>query len=94
MNCPNCSQDGITDKYWLYAWPFYATCSYCKSKVRASLEIKSSIFIQALVIILLLSLWYPLRELNTYISIGIPAVIALITGMMLVKKYSYLRIIK
>jgi hypothetical protein len=34
-SCPSCGGNGINGWAWIYAaWPFHATCSLCKAKVR------------------------------------------------------------
>ena len=94
MNCPNCSKDGVPNKYWLAAWPFKVKCIHCGAKIRSSLSIKHSVLTQTVTILLLFIIWVPLRDLNMFISLVVPAIVSLTVGMLLVKKYSTPRVIK
>ena len=88
MNCPSCEKNGVTENYWLVAWPFSVRCSFCGSKIRSNLSIKYSVMAQVVTVSLMFGLWLPLREQNIFISIVLPAIVSFTVGMLVVKKYS------
>jgi hypothetical protein len=50
--CPSCGENGISPWAWLYAaWPSYAKCEYCKSKIRIKYSLWFNVLAQLVAII-------------------------------------------
>jgi hypothetical protein len=88
MKCPNCSKNGVTKNYWIYAWPLKTACSFCGVKIRPYLRFAHNLLAQIIGLTILYSVFLGFIEFGLFVSLGIGGVIGITISLLIAKKLS------